>query len=113
MRIMSIRCAVSVMLLACACDRPDEPFAGECQLVTGGPGSNGNVALDVEVIAENLEVPWAIAFVPGTEDVLVTERPGRVRLIRAGELVDAPVASIAVANRDEAGLLGLALSPAF
>src|SRR5262249_42214070 len=42
-----------------------------------------------------------------------TERPGRLRLVRGGKLVDRPVATVPVASPAEGGLLGLALAPDF
>jgi hypothetical protein len=59
-----------------------------------------------------LEVPWALAFLP-RGDVLVTERPGRLRLIRGGKLVARPVAEVPVSARSEGGLLGMALARDF
>ncbi len=46
---------------------------------------------DYETIADGLEYPWSIAFLPGG-DMLVTERSGRLRIVRDGELLDEPVA---------------------
>ena len=59
-------------------------------------------------------MPWGLAFLPGG-DVLVTERPGRVRLLRGGVLQHAPVAIIDRMTRahDEGGLLGIAAHPDF
>jgi glucose/arabinose dehydrogenase len=57
-------------------------------------------------------VPWGIAFLPGG-DSLVTERPGRLRLVQNGKLTPDPVAQIDVAQGGEQGLLGIALSPQF
>ena len=51
----------------------------------------GDVALNVETIAEGLVNPWGLAFLPNG-DILVTEREGRLRVIRDGALIDAPVA---------------------
>ena len=62
-----------------------------------------------EIIADNLEIPWEIAFLPDG-DLLVTERPGR--LLRIGENRVAVVIE-GVAHRGEGGLLGLALDPNF
>jgi aldose sugar dehydrogenase len=68
----------------------------------------------VSVIARGLEQPWSIAFMPGG-DMLVTERPGRLRLIRDGELVAEPVQGVpeVVARGISAGLFDIALHPDF
>ena len=51
----------------------------------------GETALAAETLADGLVNPWGLAFLPGG-DILVTEREGRLRVIRNGALVDAPVA---------------------
>jgi glucose/arabinose dehydrogenase len=67
----------------------------------------------VETVATGLEIPWEIAFLPHGR-ALVTERPGRVRLLtRKGRLRHKPVARVPVSAVGEGGLLGLALDPAF
>src|SRR4051812_16767032 len=67
----------------------------------------------VETVASGLEIPWELAFLPGGQG-LVTERPGRVRLLtRAGRLRPLPVARVPVSALGEGGLLGLAVDPAF
>lgn len=67
----------------------------------------------VETVARGLVVPWEIAFLPDGS-ALVTERPGRVRLLtRRGRLRREPVARVRVSARGEGGLLGLAVDPAF
>jgi glucose/arabinose dehydrogenase len=67
----------------------------------------------VRTVATGLEIPWDLAFLPDGR-ALVTERPGRVRLLeRGGGLRPAPVATVAVSARGEGGLLGLALDPEF
>lgn len=67
---------------------------------------------DVAVVASGLEVPWALAFAPDGR-LFVTERPGRIRVVREGRLESRPVATLPVARWSEAGLMGLALDPAF
>lgn len=64
------------------------------------------------VVAENLDTPWGIAFLPSGE-MLVTERPGTVKLIGTdGNVAD--VATIPnVREISEGGLLGIALHPQF
>jgi len=68
----------------------------------------------ISVIAQNLDTPWGIAFLPDGS-ILVTERKGTVRLIDSqGQLVEAPVATIQNALEiGEGGLLGIALHPQF
>jgi len=65
-------------------------------------------------IAENLEVPWALAFLPD-KSILFTERPGRVRLIdNNGNLNLSPIAQIEdVKQIGEGGLHGITLHPDF
>ena len=47
----------------------------------------------VVTVADGLEHPWSIAFLPGG-DILVTERPGRLRIVRQGKLLPDPVPGI-------------------
>lgn len=60
----------------------------------------------------NLEVPWSLAFLPDGR-ALVSERPGRIRLIKGGVLQSRPWATIDVLNVGEGGLMGLAIHPNF
>ena len=83
-----------------------------CTLVESGHGPTGTVPIRVEQVAAGLEVPWGIAFLPDG-DALVTERPGRVRLLVGGALVADPVATVTVAEVGEGGLLGIAVDPRF
>jgi len=64
----------------------------------------------VETIATGLEVPWALAFAADGR-LFVTERAGRIRVVKDGRLEPAPVATLSVAAQGEAGLMGLALDP--
>lgn len=66
----------------------------------------------VEVIARNLEVPWALAFLPNG-DILATERIGRVRLIKNGKLEEKSVATINVKQTGESGLHGITVHPKY
>jgi glucose/arabinose dehydrogenase len=67
----------------------------------------------VASVASGLSVPWEIAFLPDGR-ALITERPGRVRLLtRDRRLLAAPVARIPVSALGEGGLLGLAIDPDF
>ncbi|MEO6446701.1 MAG: PQQ-dependent sugar dehydrogenase [Gemmatimonadaceae bacterium] len=67
----------------------------------------------VVTVAEGLVNPWSMAFVPGG-DILVTERPGRLRIIRGGKLLATPVSGVpAVLVRGQGGLLEVVLHPDF
>jgi glucose/arabinose dehydrogenase len=67
----------------------------------------------VATVAEGLEHPWGMAFLPGG-DILVTERPGRLRVIRGGALAPEPVQGVPeVWANGQGGLLDVALHPDF
>ncbi|HEY4769778.1 MAG TPA: PQQ-dependent sugar dehydrogenase, partial [Myxococcales bacterium] len=73
-------------------------------------GPDGTVPLRAETVVSGLEVPWSFAFLPGG-DVLVSERPGRVRLLQHGKLAARPVLTVKTADTSEGGLLGIAVNP--
>ena len=77
------------------------------------PSNENTNAPLTTIIAQNLEVPWAIAFLPGG-DMLVTERPGRVQLISSQNSNTTMIADLSqVKQIGEGGLLGIALDPDF
>jgi glucose/arabinose dehydrogenase len=100
-----------LLLLACGAAPARRPAPG-CTMAEEGFGPAGAVPVRVERVATGLEVPWGLAFLPGG-DVLVTERPGRVRLIRGGRLQPEPVTTVEIAPGGEGGLLGIAADPRF
>lgn len=76
---------------------------------------------DIEIVADNLNIPWAIDFAPDgriffTErsggETTGTTREGAVRIIENGNLLDEPALTLTVERR-EGGVLGLALDPNF
>lgn len=69
-------------------------------------------AVSTETVLRGLEVPWAMDFAPDGR-IFLTERPGRVRIARDGQLQATPWMIIEVADVSEAGLLGIALDPQF
>jgi glucose/arabinose dehydrogenase len=74
---------------------------------------NSNVAHDVQVVATGLARPWAVEPLPDGA-LLVTEKPGRLRVVSATGQVGAPVQGVpAVDARGQGGLLDVALSPQF
>lgn len=99
--------------------QPDLPVVS---VIDPEPSANSGEAADGEVqatpvaepvmavVAENLEIPWEIAFLPDGS-LLVTERPGRIVRIMASERKTITVEG--VAHVGEGGLLGLALDPQY
>ena len=67
----------------------------------------------VETVADGLERPWSLAFLPNG-DMLVTERPGRLRLVQNGKLVDKAIGGLPrIAAIGQGGLLDVILHPDF
>jgi glucose/arabinose dehydrogenase len=90
---------------------PDQrpAFSGQ----TRACGVKSNVAYDVAVLAKGLEHPWAVEPLPDG-DLLVTEKPGRMRIITAKGEKGQPISGVpAVDDRGQGGLLDVALSPTF
>ena len=70
-------------------------------------------AFRLNTIAGGLEHPWGMAFLPGG-DILVTERPGRLRLIRGAKLQRRPVGGVPnVVARGQGGLMDVIAHPRF
>lgn len=69
--------------------------------------------IKVDILADGLEVPWSIDFLH--EDyALVTERPGRLRIIQRGQLLPEPVQGTPrVLNEGQGGLLDVAVDPEY
>ncbi|MBX3478554.1 MAG: PQQ-dependent sugar dehydrogenase [Brevundimonas sp.] len=128
MRSMTLA-ALGLMALAAACQAqspaptPDGPletrspnapdqqpaFAGQ----TRAPAVRTDTALAHTVVASGLSHPWGLALLPDGR-WLVTERPGRLRIVSADGMVGAPITGLpAVAARGQGGLLDVAVGPAF
>jgi aldose sugar dehydrogenase len=76
------------------------------------PGSKDNV-VRAETVASGLDHPWGFAFLPDGR-VIVTERPGNVRIIDRAGKVFAPLAGAPqVFASGQGGMLDVALDPAF
>ncbi|WP_095600551.1 PQQ-dependent sugar dehydrogenase [Pseudomonas sp. PIC25] len=70
--------------------------------------------LTVTEVVGGLENPWALAFLPGDEGTLITERPGRLRLLDRSGNLSRPLAGVPdVFARSQGGLLDVAVSPDF
>ncbi|MCC0043881.1 MAG: PQQ-dependent sugar dehydrogenase [Brucellaceae bacterium] len=76
------------------------------------PVQAGTIPAVAETIASGLENPWSLEFLPDGA-VLITERPGRLRILENGRL-SAPVAGVPrVYANGQGGLLDVALSNDF
>ena len=84
------------------------PFPDQPQVVetTGAP-------LRVVPMFKGLEAPWSLAFLPNG-DMLITEKPGKLRIVRGGTLDPQPVAGTPeVFAVGQGGLLEVAVHPQF
>lgn len=75
---------------------------------------DADARFDVQEVVRGLEVPWDMAW-DHTGRMLVTERPGRVRAVVEGKLLDKPLYTVPniKAGRGEIGLMGICLHPDF
>ncbi|WP_085693008.1 MULTISPECIES: PQQ-dependent sugar dehydrogenase [unclassified Pseudomonas] len=70
--------------------------------------------LTVSTVADGLRNPWALAFLPGGKDMLVTERAGNLRVVNAEGKVGPPISGVPkVWAEGQGGLLDVVLSPEF
>jgi glucose/arabinose dehydrogenase len=93
------------------------PGRAEVDTLGTGPWDFGTGAAryHVSIVSKSLDHPWGIAFLPDG-DLLVTERPGRLRLIRKGVLDPTPISGLPEiwSNPGQlGGLLDVALHPNF
>ncbi|MGF6091251.1 PQQ-dependent sugar dehydrogenase [Pseudomonas sp. 18173] len=84
-------------------------FAAPVQAMKSEEGT-----LEVTPVVTGLEHPWALAFLPDGKSMLVTERPGNLRLVTADGKLSAPLNGVpTVWAKGQGGLLDVALSPDF
>ena len=75
--------------------------------------STDEVAVTADVVADGLEHPWGLDFLPD-DTLIVTERPGRLRLVATDGTVSEPVAGVPeVWANGQGGLLDVAVAPDF
>jgi glucose/arabinose dehydrogenase len=90
---------------------PNQKAAFEGQ--TRAPERKTNVAFDVVTVAEGLVNPWGMAFLPDGR-MLVTEKPGRLRIVGKDGKLSEPLAGLpTVVARNQGGLLDVSLDPAY
>jgi glucose/arabinose dehydrogenase len=83
-----------------------EPYLTESDVASEG-------GYRMVTLLQGLEHPWAMAWLPNG-DMLVTERPGRVRRVRNGRLMDTPITGVPdVFASGQGGLLDISIHPQF
>jgi glucose/arabinose dehydrogenase len=88
---------------------PCSPTGGE----HGGCARGERLRIRVSTLATGLSRPWHIAFLPGGRNMLVTELPGRLRIIRDGKLDPQPVAGWPVPELQARSLNSVLVHPQF
>ena len=131
MRPIVLAASASLLVLAAACgangqdapaapgapvetrpaNNPDQKPAFEGQ--TRAPGVRTEASMANAVVASGLVHPWGLALLPSGQ-WLVTEKPGRLRVISAEGQVGAPITGLpAVDARGQGGLLDVIVGPTF
>ena len=96
--------------MATGCRRPLDAASLAIKSPTPDPIAG---VVTVEQVATGLVHPWAIEFMPDGR-MLVTERPGRLRIVSADGSVSAPLAGVPTVHaQGQGGLLDVALDPDF
>ncbi len=102
-----------IYLVLIACSFGLTPFPARAQAPRSPTPEPVKGVVDVQTIAKGLEHPWSLAFLPDRR-MLVTERPGRLRIVSSDGRVSEPVTGVPrVYARGQGGLLDVVLSPAF
>jgi aldose sugar dehydrogenase len=102
--------AVALLATGCVAAILGQPALAE---ITKAPEAKSKSAYKVETFAKGLVVPWGLAFLPDGR-ALVTERPGRMRLIGKDGSLSQPLGGVPqVAAVGQGGLLDVALAPDF
>jgi glucose/arabinose dehydrogenase len=101
--------SVGLMVGLLACE--NAPAQGPAQASPQPRPITGGVRVDT--VARGLEHPWGFAFLPDGR-IIVTERPGRVRIVAQNGQLSAPLTGVPqVAASGQGGMLDVALDPAF
>jgi len=113
----SVRWTAALPLILVALSHAQQPPIG----VPVPPLGNGPWVVDtaeqhrirISVVTKGLSHPWAIAFLPNS-DMLITERAGRLRVVRNGVLDPQPISGLPAIRTDgNGGLMDVALHPQF
>ena len=100
----------TLLAMAALCLGAAEPLAAAERL---GTYETAKQRFHLVMVTDGLEHPWGLAFLPDGR-MLVTERPGRLRIVDGGKLVAEPVSGVPEVWADgQGGLLDVALHPDF
>ena len=107
---MTLACLLAAAPLITQC-KAQTPRTGPAQASPQPSPIDGNVT--VETVATGLARPWALAFLPDGR-ILVTERPGRLRIVDSSGRLSEPLAGVPqVQAVGQGGLLDVAIDPDF
>jgi len=117
-----------LVIVAVYAQQPGAPQAGAARTPTAPPAiiwpspplADGPIVLDTGIqhqirliVTKGLNQPWSMAFLPDG-GILITERPGRLRIVRNGVLDPKPIAGLPQIQAQRlSGLMDLALHPRF
>jgi len=94
-----------VLMLGCAADAQQAPSSPQPKPIEG--------VLKTTPVVRDLEHPWAMVFLPDGR-MLVTERPGRMRIVEPSGKMSEPLAGLPkIHARGQGGLLDVILDPKF
>lgn len=114
------RLALLLAMLLSACSAPQPLPSPSLPPSPGGTSASASPSgvpavaptLSVSTVAVDLDHPWGLAMLPDGS-MLVTERPGRLSVLRPSGQLDEVQVDLDVAVRGEGGLLDVAVSPHF
>jgi glucose/arabinose dehydrogenase len=102
--------AITLLLLVVAAPWMTRVPSGPITPTGSAPRANG---WETITLVDGLEHPWAMAWLPNG-DLLITERPGRLRLVRDNTLLPGPLAGLdALKNTPRVDLMDVSLHPRF
>jgi glucose/arabinose dehydrogenase len=111
--LLLISCAASTSSNGAAPASPTTEPAPETALAEQATPKQQPSGYTLVPVVNNLEHPWGMAWLPNG-DILITERPGRLRIVRNGTLDPTPIGGVpAVLASGQGGLLDMAIHPNF
>jgi glucose/arabinose dehydrogenase len=114
-RSSAILTGITAGVIACCLSPASQAQPGRGGALEGGPwdiDTEGG-SVHIEVLSRDVRSPWSIAFLPDG-NLLLSEREGRLRVIRDGALDPTPIEGLPeIDNGSIGGLMGLALHPNF